>query len=750
MTEAIDNMDLFGGMEGYEPAGASNDASVSQEPENAAAADSVAVIANPKRKTKAAIKDELAHELRKLEAGNQDEVEAPDYATLDMAVAMEHRPRYVVRDEWTKTYGRPGVWFHGLKIGVESIVPIDTFICTPLHVLAITRDDGGRNFGRLLNLKDTLGRWKEWAMPMSILAGDGIELRAMLLDMGAEPDPDAKSSLLRYIQKQHPKRQVLAATKLGWHGGGYLMTDRYFAPANDEIDAVLQDGVLHSSGLFERRGALAAWSDGVARYAPGNPLLTLTLSSAFAAPLLKPCHIANGGFHINGETSTGKTTVNNAAASVWGNPEKGKQVKTWRATGNGLEGAAAMANDNLLVLDEIGELSDPKELGNVIYFLGNGSGKTRAARAGSMRAPAMFRLLFLSNGELDKRAVFDAAKMKAQAGMDVRMVELPANRQHGAFDNLHGLSSGAALSNAINDACFKLFGTAGPAFLQNLIDDASLDAPAMHKAIVDSFDAEPGAQQRVASLFALVALGGELATSYGITGWQSGMAIDAAKLLFNEWRKHRPSGNQEAPAMLEAVRDFIDRHGGARFENRDHDDGNNIIRDRAGWFEDTDKGRVYLFTNGGMKEALAGFDLRRGLDVLDAAGWLTGRDKANPAWGKQIKIHGANHRVFSVFLSDMAKSPVTAVTYVTANENSNLLGNVAPLPPVTAVTNPTKPNSAPAKGNGGNVSNGKPVTDNILVNQCGNGVTAVTGEKPDTGQNHDSDLAADEPDFEVF
>lgn len=657
MTDAniSDNMDLFGDMAGYEPAGADHDASIDGEPENVVQADSVAVAAPPRSKTKAAIKDELAQELRKLEASNQDESEAPDYATLDMAVAMEHRPRYVVRDEWTQTYGRPGVWFHGLKIGVESIVPIDTFICTPLHVLAITRDDGGRNFGRLLSLKDTLGRWKEWAMPMSILAGDGIELRAMLLDMGAEPDPDAKSNLLRYIQKQHPRREVLAATKMGWHGEGYLMPERYYAPAEGAVDAVLQDGILHSSGLFERRGALAAWSDSVAKYAPGNPLLTLTLSSAFAAPLLKPCHIANGGFHINGETSTGKTTVNNAAASVWGNPEKGRQVKTWRATGNGLEGAAAMANDNLLVLDEIGELSDPKELGNIIYFLGNGSGKTRAARAGSMRAPATFRLLFLSNGELDKRAVFDAAKVRSQAGMDVRMIELPANRKHGAFDELHGLSSGAALSNAINEACFKLFGTAGPAFLQNLIDDATLDAPGRHKAIVDSFDAEPGAQQRVASLFALVALGGELATQYGLTGWQAGVATDAAKLLFNEWRKHRPSGNQEAPAMLEAVRDFIDRHGGARFENRDHDDGT-IIRDRAGWYEDSDKGRVYLFTSSGMKEALAGFDLHRGLNELEKAGWLIGRDPANPFKGKQTWIKGSNSKVFAVLPVDGQKS----------------------------------------------------------------------------------------------
>lgn len=750
MTKSTDNMDLFGDLAGYEPIGASNDAAISHEPENAPEADSVAVPTKPKSKTKAAIKDELAQELRKLEAGNQDEIEAPDYATLDVAVAMEHRPRYVVRDDWTKAYGRPGVWFHGLKIGVESIVPIDTFICTPLHVLAITRDDNGRNFGRLLKLKDTLKRWKEWAMPMALLSGDGIELRAMLLDMGAEPDPDAKSSLLRYIQKQHPKREVLAATKLGWHGGGYLMPDRYFAPANDEIDAVLQDGALHASGLFERRGVLAAWTDSVAAYAPGNPLLTLTLSTAFAAPLRhRVPGVLNGGFHISGETSTGKTTVINAAASAWGNPEKGKQVGTWRATGNGLEASASMMNDNLMVLDEIGELSDPTELGNIIYFLGSGCGKGRMQKTTQARQRATFRLLFLSNGEMDKRSVLEAAKTKAQAGMDVRMVELAASRTYGAFDDLHGLSSGAALSNAINDACGKLFGVAGPAFLQNLIADTDLDADARHREIVRSFDAEPGAQGRVASLFALVALGGELATQYGLTGWQSGVATDAARLLFNEWRKHRPSGNQEAPAMLEAMRDFIDRHGGARFENRNHDDGN-IIRDRAGWYEDSDKGRVYLFTSGGMKEALAGFDLRRGLDVLEAAGWLTGRDHANPIKGKVTKINGAPSRVFHVFVSDVENIRVTQVTRVTANGINDLSG----YPSQVTVGNPGNhsDNDSDFAGEGYPVTQGYPkeVTGNILNKQQGYPVTQVTQENPDAEQIHAFDSAVGGDDCEVF
>ena len=66
-----------------------------------------------------------------------------------------------------------------------------------------------------------------------------------------------------------------------------------------------------------------------------------------------------------------------------------------------------------------------------------------------------------------------------------------------------------------------------------------------------------------------------------------------------------------------------------RFENRDHNDGN-IIRDRAGWYEDTDKGQVYLFTSGGIrKRRWPGSRSARGLDVLEAAGWLTGRDHTN-------------------------------------------------------------------------------------------------------------------------
>ena len=50
-----------------------------------------------------------------------------------------------------------------------------------MHVDAITFDGQEINFGRLLRFKNTLGRWREWAMPMDMLRGGGDDLRGELL-----------------------------------------------------------------------------------------------------------------------------------------------------------------------------------------------------------------------------------------------------------------------------------------------------------------------------------------------------------------------------------------------------------------------------------------------------------------------------------------------------------------------------------------------------------------------------------------
>ena len=65
--------------------------------------------------------------------------------------------------------------------------------------------------------------------------------------------------------------------------------------------------------------------------------------------------------------------------------------------------------------------------------------------------------------------------------------------------------------------------------------------------------------------FALVAYGGELATQWGLTGWPTGTAQEAAARLFREWLADRGgAGDTELRAGLAAVRAFIEAHGESR------------------------------------------------------------------------------------------------------------------------------------------------------------------------------------------
>jgi putative DNA primase/helicase len=132
-------------------------------------------------------------------------------------------------------------------------------------------------------------------------------------------------------------------------------------------------------------------------------------------------------------------------------------------------------------------------------------------------------------------------------------------------------------------------------------------------------------ESRAAGIFALIGLAGELATEYGITGWQEGEAIKAAMLGFELWQEFRGQGQTEDRQILQAVREFIMRNGDSRFSPIDNQD--NHVRDRAGYWRDVADGRVYQFSSAGLKDAAIGFDIRRILDALESAGWIVEHDQ---------------------------------------------------------------------------------------------------------------------------
>jgi len=494
---------------------------------------------------------------------------------------------------------------------------LDNFrVCGPLDVVALTRDETQNNAGRQIEFTTEDGTRRNVSIPATMMQGDGLELRKLLADMNLYINPDHGKELHRYIAQQHTEKRLLAALTVGWHGDTFVMPDENIGPNADGV--VLQSGANITS-RFSRAGGLSGWRDTVAAMAAGNALLTLAISAAFAGPLLRKVGQQGGGIHFYGDSSTGKTKLLSAACSVWGSGDSSAgYMRNWNTTSNGMEAASVSFNDCLMALDEIKQC-DPRDVGKIVYAVSNGQGKQRMTRDAAARESYQWRVFLLSNGERTMQSIMAEAKKDVHAGQEIRMLELHVNRQYGAWDCLHRHDSGAEFSDALYKATIENYGHAGPEFIERL----SNDKRAMLLPEIDVSGAGGGQAVRAADRFRLVALAGELATEYGLTGWDKGAATEAASECYQQWLEGREGGNAERRQILQAVADFIERHGNSRrFPDLSDGSAPRDAQNQAGWRKKDSDAVTYLFSSAGLKEALQGFDFKPALAVLEAAGVL--------------------------------------------------------------------------------------------------------------------------------
>ncbi len=501
------------------------------------------------------------------------------------------------------------------------------WLCSPLRVVAMTRDAKSGEWGRLLEWFDEDNVRHQWAMPMELLQGDGGDVRRELARLGLSiaPSKAARDLLASYVQVWPVDSRARCVERLGWHGAVYVTPDESIGQ-DDEI--VVFQNAHAIEPAFAVSGTAAQWRDSVAALAAGNSRLVFALSVAFAGALADVVGEDSGGFHLRGGSSSGKSTALKAAASVWGDPAT--YPRLWRATANGLEGLASLHNDGLLILDELSQI-DPREAGEAAYLLANGQGKARASRSGTARQSARWRLLFLSAGEESLTALMARVGKKANAGQEIRLadVEADAGAGMGAFEVLHHQPSPAALALAVKDAATRYHGAVGVQWLRRIVADRTTLADST-EARIQQFVAEcvpanaAGQVLRVARRFALVAVAGELATRYGLTGWPEGEARTAAKKCFTAWLEaFGGCGNREERAILEQVRAFFEAHGASRFEDMNAKEQR--IPNRAGVIRHTADGtpEYLVFPEAFKREVCQGFDQKAATQALMSAGWIT-------------------------------------------------------------------------------------------------------------------------------
>jgi len=521
---------------------------------------------------------------------------------------------------------RPGVYW----IDASDRPPV--WVCSPMRVEAETRSHRGGSWGRLLSFADRDGRMHRVPVAMTLVQGSGEDLRAVLAEQGLDiaTDKNGRTRLLHYITAQDGLRKAVTVSRTGWHRGVFVMPGGQVIGSAGDHEEVVLDAPAGDAVEVATAGTLESWREAVSLPVVGNARPVLALSAAFAGPCLALLGMEGGGLHFRFDSSAGKTTLLELAASVYGPPG---YRRTWRATDNALESIALLHSDMLLPLDELGQL-DPKAAGAAAYLLANGMGKGRQKAGGGLRDVAKFRVLFISSGEMSLGQLIEEGGGRVRAGQEVRVVDVPADAGGGigVFDRVpEGVMPGA-FANALKAAVAKHYGHAIIAFLRE-VTGARVVALEALTAERDAFAAEAipeGAHaqvHRVAHRFAVIAAAGELASAWGITGWPEGEARRAGLACFRAWLGARGgAGDAEGLAILRQVRQFFSVHGEGRFTRwdapPDSAHGPRTLN-RAGYVRGSEEGPTYYVDREPFRaDVCKGFDERRVVAVLKAAGAL--------------------------------------------------------------------------------------------------------------------------------
>lgn len=231
-------------------------------------------------------------------------------------------------------------------------------------------------------------------------------------------------------------RRVHGTQRRGWVEYGdkcyYVSSGRVFdhlgnvfASENRNIPLLPLDGGQGDANFKKANhthGSEDIWRKAIMDTVLNNPIPSLVMAGGLASLLRYWCpESENFVFHLYGNSTAGKTTSMEAAASLWGMPNL--LIDRWSATKNGVGSMCVARNHSLLILDESHQADDPETPSKAVYLVGNGSEKIRATQTGGAKASTKFEVVLLSTGE---NAILSAQR---NAGEEVRALEVAANKE---------------------------------------------------------------------------------------------------------------------------------------------------------------------------------------------------------------------------------------------------------------------------------------------------------------------------------
>jgi len=506
----------------------------------------------------------------------------------------------------------------------------------PCEVTALSRDESNNNWGVLVWWIDLDDMVHEIAIPKRLFHSHGSELAQTLADGGLQIIPGREKALLRYLAAFNVDNKLIAAPSTGWLNNAFILPHESINEPPHQRIVYQPTGLSNISRAIHRQGALANWQ---ALMLNVSDMVKFFICASLSAPVRYQVGIEAGGFHVYNLTSQGKTTLLQAAASVWGNGVDPaiaggaeSYIQRWNGTANALEAKAVAFNDLPMTIDEIGE-GDAKEFGQTIYRIISGTGRSRAGRSGELRDSKSWRITVLSAGELAVSDFIESGGGKIKGGQMVRLVDLDLSNMPPLFDS-------AAEANSMKKLCANHYGHAGPEFLK-MVPDLTVGWSDFNHDVIGI--APNSIASRVRARFALVAYTGILACQAGILPWTETEIIHSVQMAYRTWHKQLNTVS-DIDRGVQSVREFILKHE-SRFEfpGADYPPNN-----RAGWYRDN----MYHFSPAAFKEGCKGIDPTKVKKELHRLGFLhlnktKGLNSALKVSGKAVTVVSVKTEILS-------------------------------------------------------------------------------------------------------
>ena len=215
----------------------------------------------------------------------------------------------------------------------------------------------------------------------------------------------------------------------------------------------------------------------------------IALAAAFASPLVQTLGGLPFFVHFWGETGCGKTVALMLAASVWGNPDVGRYIKTFSGTKVSMELYASFCCNLPILFDELQVISDRKTFDDLIYMLCEGVSKGRGAKEGGLQVQKRWSSCVITTGEMP------IIQGNSGGGAVARIVEVN-------FGGIPLFADARGTANLLKEH----YGFAGPKFIALLHKEGIIEAvKALQKKFYNELMQEDVQDKQVLSASILLA-----------------------------------------------------------------------------------------------------------------------------------------------------------------------------------------------------------------------------------------------------